>query len=122
MIRTIAIIGFLSLCIVFNSYAHDSDRIEQLEMEIQELNLRISNVESLLNTPSKAQEVVNSTEGWKFIVNWRKLTRDMDNSDVRKILGEPEHLDGGDIETWYYPNNGFVRFIDGNLNRWVEPR
>ncbi len=34
MIKTISIIGILSLFVTFNSYANDSDRITQLEIDI----------------------------------------------------------------------------------------
>ena len=122
MVKTITIIGFLSLLVAFNSYANDSDRIDQLEKEIQELNLRISKLESLLSNPSAAQEVVMSGEGWKSITNWRKLATDMSPSDVRKILGEPHQLDGGEVATWYYQNGGTVHFILGKVNSWTEPR
>jgi len=122
MVKTIAIIGFLSLAVAFNSYAHDSDRIDQLEKELQELKLRLTKLEVLLSNPSKAQELVTSNEGWKSVMNWRKLTTDMDTSDVQKILGEPHRVDGGRFTTWYYQNGGIIYFIEGKVNHWMEPR
>lgn len=122
MIKTIAIVAFLSLGISFNSYADDSDRIAQLEKEVQELKLRISKLESLLSNPNAAQEVVTSNEGYKSIANWRKLTTDMGYSDVRKLLGEPQRVDGGSIAEWYYPNGGEVIFQRNKAWRWREPR
>jgi len=112
MIRTIAIIGFLSLAVPFSSYANDSDRISQLEKELQEIKLRLAKLESLLSDPSKAQEVVASAEGWKSIVNWRKLRTGMDPSDVRKILGEPHRVKGGKFARWFYENDGMVHFYE----------
>ena len=122
MVKTIIIIGFLSLAVAFNSYAGDTDRIDQLEKEIQAINLRLSKLESLLSNPSNAQEPVTSGEGWKSVKNWRKLTNDMRTSDVQKILGEPERLDGGTVAHWYYQNGGTVIFINGKVQRWEEPR
>jgi hypothetical protein len=122
MIKTITIIVFLSLGIAFNSYADDSDRIDQLEKEVQELKVRISKIESLLSNPNAAQEVVTSSEGYKSIANWRKLTTDMGYSDVRKILGEPQRVDGGSIAEWYYPNGGTVIFLRDKAWKWREPR
>jgi hypothetical protein len=122
MIKTITIIGFLSLFIAFNSYADDSDRIDQLEKEVQELKLRILNLESLLSNQAADQDVVTSGDGWKSIANWRKLTTGMDPSDVRKILGEPQRVDGGDLAYWHYQNGGVVTFFNGKVRRWREPR
>jgi hypothetical protein len=122
MVKTIAIIAFLSLAVAFNSYANDSDRIDRLEKELQEIKVRLSNLESLLSNPSKAQEPTTSGEGWKSVRNWRKLTAGMGPSDVRNILGEPHRVDGGTVAVWFYQNGGEVSFIDDKVRRWREPR
>ena len=130
MVKKITLIGFLLIAVAFNSNAqninridqHDSYRIEQLEKEIQGLKLRLSEVESLLSNPSKAQELSTASEGWKSVVNWRKLTTGMSTSDVQKILGEPDRLDGGAVANWYYQNGGKVHFINGKVFQWMEPR
>lgn len=122
MVKTISIIGFLSLAVAFNSHAHDSDRIDQLEKEIQETKLRLSKLESLLSSPSNAEEPVTSGEGWKSVMNWRKITEDMSTSDVQKILGEPHWVAGGTITNWDYQNGGSVVFLKGKVERWMEPR
>jgi hypothetical protein len=122
MVKRIIVIGLLSLVVAFNSYAQDSDRIDQVEKEIQELKLRISKIESLLSNPSSAQEIVPSGEGWKYVVNWRKLSKDMDTNDVKKILGEPYRVDGGNFAHWYYKNDGRVIFYEGKVYSWTEPR
>ena len=122
MVKTIAIIGFLSLAVAFNANAHDSDRVDQLEKELQEIKLRLSKLESLLSNPSNAQKPVTSGEGWKSIMNWRKLTNGMSTSDVQRILGEPHWVDGGAIASWYYQNGGRITFYEGKVDRWTEPR
>ena len=122
MVKTITFIGFLLLAVAFNSNAQDSDRIDQLEKEIQEIKLRLLKLESLLSNPSKAQELVKSSEGWKSVMNWRKLTTGMSTSDVQEILGAPHRVDGGTFTTWYYQNRGEVFFYDGKVDRWMEPR
>jgi hypothetical protein len=121
-VKTIAIIGFLSLAVAFNANAHDSDRVDQLEKEIQEIKRRLLKLESLPSTPSKAQEPVTSDDGWKSVMNWRKLTERMNASDVRRILGEPHRVDGGTVAHWYYQNRGEVHFYAGKVDRWIEPR
>ncbi|MFV2058868.1 MAG: hypothetical protein ACC707_20590 [Thiohalomonadales bacterium] len=122
MIKTITIIAFLSLGAAFNSYADDSDRINQLEKEVQELKLRISKLESLLSNTSEEQVLVNPGEGWKSVINWRKLTTNMSYDEVRNILGEPHRIDGGRIAYWYYQNDGRATFVNNRLQSWQEPR
>ena len=122
MFKKIALLGFLSLFVAFSANAHESDRIEQLEKEIQELKLRVTKLESLLSDSNKAQELVTTSEGWKSVVNWRKLSTDMETSDVRNILGEPGRVDGGRFTTWYYQNGGSVVFLEGKVYKWMEPR
>jgi hypothetical protein len=122
MVKKITLIGHLLLAFAFNANAHDSDRIGQLEKESQEIKIRLSKLESLLNNPIKAEELVTSSEGWKSVMNWRKLTTDMSPSDVQKILGAPQRLDGGNIANWYYQNGGNVTFMDGKVYNWHEPR
>jgi len=122
MVKIIAIIGFLSLSVAFNAYANDSDRIDQLEKEIQQIKLRLSNLESLLSNPSIAQTPVTSGEGWKSVMNWRKLTTDMSASDVQKILGEPDRVNGGIFANWFYKNGGTIIFYRGKVSQWTEPQ
>ena len=121
MVKTIVIIGFLSLAVAFNAYAHDRVRIDQLEKELQETKLRLLKVESLLSNPGNAQKPLTSGEGWKLAMNWRKLANDMSTGDVRKILGEPHQVDGGALTTWYYQNGGKVMFVKEKVIRWTEP-
>ena len=121
MIKTILIIVLLSFGIAFNSHADDRDRINQLEKDVQELAHRVSKLESLLGNPNVDQEVATSSEGYKSIANWRKLRTGMGYSDVRKILGEPRHVDGGSIAEWYYPNGGKVIFQRDKAWQWEEP-
>jgi outer membrane protein assembly factor BamE (lipoprotein component of BamABCDE complex) len=122
MFKKMTYIGFLLLVVTFNSYANDSDRIDQLEKEVQGLKLRLSKIEALPSNPSNAQEPVTSGDGWKSVKNWRKLTTDMSARDVQKILGEPERLDGGAVARWYYQNGGIVTFINGKAFKWEEPQ
>ena len=122
MVKTISFIGFLSLAFVFNAYAHDSDRINQLEKEIQDIKFRLSRLETFPGNKGKAQEPVTSSDGWRSVTNWRSLATDMGESDVRRILGEPDRIDGGGVAFWYYQNNGSVTFLSGKVRSWKEPR
>lgn len=61
-------------------------------------------------------------EGWKILNNWRKLTTNMGYDDVRKILGEPDRINGGSVARWYYKNGGEATFISNKLDSWKEPK
>jgi len=129
MTKRIIITGILLLTAAFNSYADDGDRIDQLEKQVQELKLRVSKLEALLKktdaTPGKpdaTKDIVTSGEGLKSISSWKKLSSGMSHEDVRKILGEPSRTRGGDrLETWNYPNSGYVMFKYGKVFRWTAP-
>ncbi len=122
MFKSIAFIGFLTLVVTFNVNAHESDRIDQMEKEMQEIKLRLSELESFLSSSSKTENLVKPGEGWKSVSSWRKLTTYMSYSDVKNILGEPHRVDGGDFATWYYQNGGEVDFMLGKVSKWNEPR
>ena len=122
MIKSIIALLFLSLAVVFSSNAQDTDRIGQLEKEVKVLRARISALEALLSNHGNAKELVPSGDGWKSVANWRKLLTDMSPSDVRRLLGEPERIDGGSVAWWYYPNGGRVTFLSDRASQWVEPK
>lgn len=121
MLKEMTLIGFLLFAVPSDANAQDSDRVDQLEKEIQAMKLRLSNLESLL-APNNAQSAPVSGEGWKSIVNWRKLSKDMSANDVRELLGEPERIDGGNTSFWHYPKLGQVTFFREKVERWSEPR
>ena len=121
MVTRLAIAVILSLVATFNSYAHDSDRIEQLEREVQETKERLSILESILQNKNNEKELVITNDGWKSVANWRKLTTGMDTSTVQKILGDAHRIEGETIASWYYENGGRVIFYEGKVTRWSEP-
>lgn len=121
MIKTISTIACLSLAMAFNAHAHDSDRIDRLEKEMQEIRLRLQKLEALAGKPGIAQEPATSGGGWKSAMNWKKLAKDMSAGEVRRILGEPLQLDGGTFARWHYQNGGVVMFFEGKVSQWQEP-
>lgn len=144
MVPRLAIAVILSLVATFNSYAHDSDRIEQLEREIQETMQRLSILESKLRNENDEKELVIADEeevviadeevvieyeeeaviaddGWKYVANWRKLSSGMGTLSAKNILGDPHKVDGAKNAIWYYDNGGVVWTVDGNIDRWSEP-
>ena len=127
MVPRLAIAVILSFVATFSSHAHDSDRIEQLEREVQETKQRLSILESKLRVENDEKDekdekgVVITDDGWKSVANWRKLSSGMSELSVKKILGDPHKIDGAKNAVWYYDNGGVVRIIDGNVDRWTEP-
>ena len=128
MLPRLAIAVILSLVVTFSSYAHDSDRIERLEREVQETKQRLSILESKLesklqntNDERDEKEPVITEDGWKSVANWRKLSSGMSALSVKNLLGDPHKIDGAKNAVWYYDNGGVVRIIDGNVDRWSEP-
>lgn len=45
----------------------------------------------------------------------------MGEDGVRKLLGEPQRVEGGRLAIWYYQNHGSVMFSEGKVYRWSEP-
>jgi hypothetical protein len=122
MLRTISIFGCIFFAFALNANAQESNRVAQMEREIREIKLRLSKLESLLSNPGNAQESVASRDGWKSVMNWRKLYKDMSTGDVQKLLGEPHRVDGGNLANWHYQNGGRVVFYEGKVDHWREPR
>ncbi len=112
----------LLLTLSFGSMASDSDRITQLEKEVQELKAKLRVLETPAPKPIVNNKPTTSTEGWKSLANWRSLKSGMSYDEVRAILGEPTRIAGGNLAFWYYPNRGDVTFREDKLTNWVEPR
>jgi len=121
MAKTTISVWLAVLIFAFGSNANDNERIAQLEKKLQEMEARLSKLESVISDTSKSVSRGNSDENWKEIAAWRRLKVDMSTTDVRKILGEPFRISGGDFEHWEYQNNGSLSFIRGKLARWMEP-
>lgn len=120
--RASVLVISLSL-IAVNSFANDSDRIAQLEKDVQELKVRLSNLETPQSKPSLNQKPVASSDGWRTLTNWRSLKKGMSYDEVRATLGEPEKVRAsGTFTFWYYLNRADVTFYQDRLDGWTEPR
>ena len=115
-------VAFSLAAVAFGSYASDSDRITQLENEVQELKLRLKRLELPQANISNQQKPVSSSQGWKSQANWRALKKGMAYEDVRAILGEPERIAGGTFTHWFYLNRGSLTYYEDRLDSWSEPR
>ena len=122
MIKKITAIFLFSLFVPFSASAQDNNRINQLEQEIQSIKLRLTKLESAQGIQSDSQKPVVSSDGWRSLANWRQLIIGMTPTDAKKLLGEPQRVDGGPATYWYYPNRGYISFYEGKLDRWQEPK
>jgi len=117
-----SLFGCLFLTLSFGSIASDSDRITQLEKEVQELKIRLTSLESPLNKAVIQKSTVTS-EGWKNLANWRSLKQGSSYDEIRAILGEPEKVRAsGPFTIWSYSNRGEVTFYQDRLDGWNELR
>ena len=67
------------------------------------------------------KKIVVTDDGWESIANWRKLATGIKPSAVRRILGEPQKIDGGILVIWHYKKGGRVVFQVGKVFSWNEP-
>ena len=120
MIKKITAMIFLFLATNLSN-AHDSERINALEKEVNELKTLVGFV--LLNSQSKAdtKETDVSKKPWQVTENWRKLKVGMKPEEVEALLGEPMRVEGGRLTTWYYDVSARVSFHDNQVDRWSEP-
>jgi len=102
------------------SYAHDNERINKLEEQVEELKAMLAII--VLSSSNTEESKYSGNEKWFSKENWRKLKTGILPEDVRHLLGEPEKINGGDISTWYYSNSGSVHFYQGKVDRWSEPK
>jgi len=122
MIKTISTIGLLLISVTLNANADDSDRIDKLEKQVQDLSNRLSEIEKLLSNPGDGQKRVKLGNAPGSLANWRKLTTSMTPDYVRILLGEPNRVEGGTISHWYYKNGGVITFYKGLVDQWREPQ
>ena len=115
------IVGLLSL-VALNSHANDGERISALEKEINEIKLRLAKVESLVTNSGGVPLPAATKNGWKSLSNWRSLKTGMNQDEVKRLLGEPHRIVGGDVSFWYYSNGASVTFMSDKTYSWSEPR
>lgn len=116
------LLSILLTLLSFSAIAQDNNRIIKLEQEIQSINQRLIKLESALGASSETPKAPVNSESWKSLASWRQLATGMTPSDVRRILGEPARVDGGDLAIWHYQNRGTVTFMSEKVYQWREPR
>lgn len=116
-------VGIFALTSAFNCFASDSDRITQLEKEVQDLKHRLTQLESSPEGSNTRSKIFVTPNGdWKILTNWRSLKKGMTHEEVRAFLGEPTRIRGGNYTFWFYPSSGAVTFYEDKLDSWTEPK
>jgi outer membrane protein assembly factor BamE (lipoprotein component of BamABCDE complex) len=116
----ITAVGLLGIA-AFSAHAQSDPRVDRLEAEVRDLQLRLSKIEAGQGGFVADQKLEASGLGWKSLSNWRQLKTGMTPEQVRAILGEPRRITGGSIAEWFYPNGGVSMFMQEKLYRWTEP-
>ena len=96
-------------------------RIESLERANTDLERRVSELESPMETDPPQSPPIPVSTRWQDLANWRRLRLGMGMDTVRALLGEPERVDAGPITFWRW-GNANVTFMDDKIAGWSEPR
>jgi hypothetical protein len=106
------------------SHAQDSE-VGRLQSRIIQLETRLQELETLLQECQEARKSGQMDQfGFQNKKNWRKLSKGMQEGQVKSMLGEPSKVIQGVKTLWYYPNIycGYVSFDEkGRLIGWNEP-
>ena len=71
----------------FSAYAQSDPRVDRLEAEVRDLQLRLSKIEAGQGGFVADQKPESSGSGWKSLSNWRQLKTGMTPEQVRTISG-----------------------------------
>lgn len=118
-------IFFFLITLAFSANAQEAT-IEQLNQKIEQLENRVSILESIIaNSNKKKSKQANVTAVAPKLQSWRKLKKNMTFDDVIDILGEPLRINSGSITYWYYSkdiSHSYVSFIRDLVYGWKEPK
>ena len=84
--------------------------------------LKDLNQKPIVNSDSKVNTKPMAPPKSLELTQWRKLVKGQTPEEVRTILGEPKHIDGGTLADWTYSSGGHVTFYQDRLHSWNEPR
>jgi outer membrane protein assembly factor BamE (lipoprotein component of BamABCDE complex) len=107
-----------------SSYAQENE-VSRLQGQVTQLESRVKELEALLQECQEAKKTAQLEQfGWQNKKNWRKLSKGMQEGQVKSMLGEPSKVIQGVKTLWYYPNIycGYVSFDEkGRVIGWNEP-
>lgn len=117
-------IFFFLITLAFSANAQEAT-IEQLNQKIEQLENRVSILESIIaNSNKKKSKQANVTAVAPKLQSWRKLKKNMTFDDVIDILGEPLRIRSGGSTYWYYSkdiSHSYVSFYQDVVDGWEEP-
>lgn len=118
-------IFFFLITLAFSANAQEAT-IEQLNQKIEQLENRVSILESIIaNSNKKKSKQANVTAVAPKLQSWRKLKKNMTFDDVIDILGEPLRINSGGFTYWYYSkdiSHSYVSFYQDVVDGWEEPK
>lgn len=118
-------IFFFLITLAFSANAQEAT-IEQLNQKIEQLENRVSILESIIaNSNKKKSKQANVTAVAPKLQSWRKLKKNMTFDDVIDILGEPLRIRSGGSTYWYYSkdiSHSYVSFYQDVVDGWEEPQ
>ncbi|HKM01390.1 MAG TPA: hypothetical protein VJ083_04995 [Sedimentibacter sp.] len=118
-------IFFFLITLAFSANAQEAT-IEQLNQKIEQLENRVSILESIIaNSNKKKSKQANVTAVAPKLQSWRKLKKNMTFDDVIDILGEPLRIRSGGSTYWYYSKDisySYVSFFRDVVDGWEEPK
>lgn len=119
------IILFFLLTLAFSANAQEAT-IEQLNQRIEQLENRVSILESIIaNSKQKKSKQANISAVAPELQSWRKLKKKMTFDDVVNLLGEPLRIKSDVLTFWYYSkdfSHSYVEFDHQDLvYGWTEP-
>ncbi len=113
------------LCTTVPSSRAQENEADRLHSRINQLETRLKEMEAQLQECQEARKSGQLEQyGWQNKKNWRKLSKGMQEGEVKSMLGEPSKVIQGVKTLWYYPNIycGYVTFDEkGRLIGWNEP-
>ncbi len=123
-LRYSLVIGVMASIFLIVTIATSKSYTNDLEQRVADLEQRVTQLEQQLNqTNTQATPAV--TRGSNNIENWRQLRTGMNQQEVERLLGRPQRVDGGASTNWFYSDqrwHSIVRFRNGSVSSWVEPR
>lgn len=122
MIVSVLIVGGIIAVVGFFGWAMYTDSQNAQQAKPQQQQSKSQPAKSKQATAPQEQVATAPQKPVIDLAPWRQLKKDQSPSDVRGLLGEPNHVQGGNFSTWAYANGGSVTFYKEVVYSWREPQ